>query len=128
LAQLIHLKSFTDARGSLNVIQDQLPFAVKRVYYMYGVPPNTQRGGHKHKKSRQALICLSGSCTIYNHDGESETQFVLDHPAKILIVEPSDWHIMYDFSENATLLVLASTKYDVHDYIDTPYPNSSLPT
>jgi dTDP-4-dehydrorhamnose 3,5-epimerase-like enzyme len=123
LAHILNIKTFGDSRGELNVLQDQIPFAIKRVYYMYGVPNDSVRGGHRHKKSTQALICLGGSCEIENNDGEKKETFILDHPSKILILEPKDWHIMQKFTENATLLVLASTKYDVNDYIDEPYNN-----
>ncbi len=123
MAHIIELRNFSDPRGVLNVIQDQIPFEVKRLYYMYDVPSDVQRGGHRHHHSTQALICLGGSCEIYNNDGTKEETFLLNSPNKMLIIEPKDWHTMQKFTPNATLLVLASTKYDVNDYIDTPYFN-----
>ena len=122
MAQLIRLKTHTDKRGQLTVVQDEIPFAIMRTYYIQGVPDTTiQRGGHRHKKSWQALICLSGSCEIYNNDGISENIFTLNSPDICLILEPKDWHTMQQFSKDAVLLVFASTKYDVDDYIDQPY-------
>ncbi len=122
MAQLIQLKTHTDKRGQLTVVQDEIPFDVLRTYYIQGVPDTTiQRGGHRHKKSWQALICLSGSCEIYNNDGISENIFTLNSPDICLILEPKDWHTMQQFSKDAVLLVFASTKYDVDDYIDQPY-------
>ena len=122
MAQLIRLKTHTDKRGQLTVVQDEIPFAIMRTYYIQGVPdPSIQRGGHRHKKSWQALICLSGSCEIYNNDGISENIFTLNSPDICLILEPKDWHTMQQFSKDAVLLVFASTKYDVDDYIDQPY-------
>lgn len=122
MAQLIQLKTHTDKRGQLTVVQDEIPFDVLRTYYIQGVPDTTiQRGGHRHKKSWQALICLSGSCEIYNNDGISENMFTLNSPDICLILEPKDWHTMQQFSKDAVLLVFASTKYDVDDYIDQPY-------
>lgn len=122
MAYLIQLKSHADSRGRLTVIQDEIPFEIKRSYYIQEVPStDIQRGGHRHHHSTQALICIAGSCEIYNHDGEKETQFILDNPSTCLILEPKDWHTMQKFSANAVLLVFASTKYDVNDYIDEPY-------
>lgn len=122
MAQLIQLKTHTDKRGQLTVVQDEIPFDVLRTYYIQGVPDTTiQRGGHRHKKSWQALICLSGSCEIYNNDGIAENIFTLNSPDICLILEPKDWHTMQQFSKDAVLLVFASTKYDVDDYIDQPY-------
>jgi tellurite resistance-related uncharacterized protein len=126
MAYIIELKNFSDARGTLNVAQEQIPFEVKRFYWIYGVPADVKRGGHRHKKSWQALICLGGQCEIYNNDGWSEQNYILDAPNKVLILEPQDWHIMHRFTEGASLLVLASTKYDKDDYVDTPYPNSTM--
>jgi dTDP-4-dehydrorhamnose 3,5-epimerase-like enzyme len=126
MAYIIELRNFSDPRGVLNVAQNQIPFDIKRVYWIHGVPPDVRRGGHRHHRSSQALICLGGSCSIFNNDGEKEETFVLDASNKVLIIQPQDWHIMHSFSENATLLVLASTPYDLTDYIDTPYPNTSF--
>jgi hypothetical protein len=127
MAYIIELKNYTDNRGTLNVIQEQLPFAVKRAYWIYGVPETEKRGGHRHHYSTQALFCLGGACTIFNHDGETQESFRLDSPQKVLIVEPKDWHIMHEFTANATLMVFSSTAYDVNDYIDEAYPNTILP-
>lgn len=126
MAYIIALRNFADKRGILNVLQDQLPFTVQRIYWIHKVPRTVKRGGHRHHRAIQALICLGGSCEIYNNDGEKEERFFLDDPSKVLIVEPKDWHIMHKFSKNATLLVLASTKYDLSDYIDEPYPNNTF--
>jgi dTDP-4-dehydrorhamnose 3,5-epimerase-like enzyme len=122
LAYIISLKTYTDARGELTVLQDEIPFAVQRTYFIQQVPnPAVQRGGHRHKISSQALICVAGSCEIYNHDGEKESTFLLNTPNQCLILEPNDWHTMQQFSADAVLLVFASTKYDINDYIDEPY-------
>jgi dTDP-4-dehydrorhamnose 3,5-epimerase-like enzyme len=123
VAYIIQLKSFEDKRGKLTVAQDEIPFTIQRSYFISHVPdPSIVRGGHRHKASSQALICVAGSCEIYNHDGEKEERFLLDHPGKCLILEPRDWHTMQAFTKDAVLLVYASTKYDVNDYIDEPYP------
>ena len=108
-----------DSRGKLVIIDRMLPFDVKRIFYIYNA--TAKRGGHRHKKTSQALICVSGHCEIYNHDGKREETFLLDFPNKCLILEPQDWHTMDKFSADAVLLVMASTHYDVNDYIDEAY-------
>lgn len=122
MAHLIAVKTHQDHRGQLTVLQDEIPFEIKRSYFIQGVPTtDIQRGGHRHHTSTQALICVAGSCEIYNNDGKQESTYILDSPSKCLILDPRDWHTMQKFSKDAVLLVFASTKYDVNDYIDEPY-------
>lgn len=122
MAKIIGLKSFNDPRGMLTVVQDEIPFLIRRTYFIQHVPSDKiVRGGHRHKTTSQALICLTGSCEIFNHDGKKKEVFQLDSPSKCLIIEPEDWHTMQKFSRDAVLLVFASTKYHLNDYIDTPY-------
>ena len=122
MAKLLRLKSHLDERGLLTVVQDELPFEVKRTYYIQQVPTREiVRGGHRHKTTSQGLVCIVGSCEIYSNDGNREETFLLDDPAKCLLIGPNDWHTMQKFSEDAVLLVFASSKYDVSDYIDEPY-------
>jgi dTDP-4-dehydrorhamnose 3,5-epimerase-like enzyme len=120
MAHIIDLKTFTDKRGSLTVIEKVIPFSIKRLFYIYGVD-QSKRGGHRHHKTIQAAVCLQGSCTIYNNDGVKEDVFVLDKPSKCLLIEPKDWHTMYDFTPDAILMVLASEYFDEKDYIYEPY-------
>ena len=123
MAHLLDLKTHHDARGNLTVINDiekELPFKVKRVFYIYGVDQSL-RGGHRHKTTYQAAICLNGSCVISNHNGAKEEAFLLDDPGKCLILEPKDWHVMSNFSENSVLLVFASESFDANDYIYDKY-------
>jgi hypothetical protein len=120
MAYLINLKTFTDSRGNLTVIENILPFQIKRIFYIYGVD-KSERGGHRHHKTIQAAICIKGRCKIYNNNSEIEEIFILDKPAKCLILECKDWHKMYDFSKNAILMVLASEKFDESDYIFDAY-------
>lgn len=120
MAQIIDLQTFTDKRGNLTVIEKVIPFDIKRLFYIYGVD-DSKRGGHRHHKTIQAAICIKGSCTIYNNNGSNETIYVLDKPHLCLILNPEDWHTMYDFSEDAILMVLASENFDANDYIFEPY-------
>ena len=120
MAYLIDLTTFTDKRGNLTVVEKVLPFEIKRLFYIYGVD-DSERGGHRHKKTYQAAICLKGSCTIKNQDGEKDEEFYLDKPSKCLILEPKDWHKMIQFTEDCILMVLASEFYDANDYIYEKY-------
>lgn len=120
MAYLIDLKTFTDVRGNLTVIEKVIPFEIKRVFYIYGVD-NSVRGGHRHHKTIQAAICIKGSCMIYKNDNAKEETFILDKPNKCLILEPNDWHTMQDFSEDAILMVFASEYYEASDYIYEKY-------
>lgn len=119
MAYLIDLPTFQDSRGNLTVIEKLLPFKIKRVYFIYNVL--SKRGGHRHKKTTQALICFGGSCEIYINNGVNEETIILSNPAKCLIVEPKDWHTMDKFSKGASLLVFASHYFDRNDYIDEEY-------
>jgi len=119
MAYIIELPSFNDKRGSLTVVEKILPFDIKRFYYIYDV--TSKRGGHRHKKTIQALISLGGSCEIYVNDGDKEETYLLDTPNKCLILDPKDWHTMDKFSKGSTLLVFSSEYYDKDDYIDEEY-------
>lgn len=116
MSNLIDLRTFSDKRGDLTVIERQIPFNVKRVFYVYNVD-NSKRGFHKHKKTRQFAICLSGSCDIVFKLKKEEITYKLDSPTKGLLIEPEDFHWMENFSNGAVLLVLASEFYDKNDYI-----------
>jgi len=120
MARILDLQTFTDSRGNLTVIERSIPFDIKRIFYIYGVDESI-RGGHRHHKTIQAAICIQGSCMIRNNDGITITEFLLDKPNKCLILEPRDWHEMYEFTPNAILMVLASEYFDKEDYIFEKY-------
>ena len=120
MAKLIDLKTYTDRRGNLTVVEKVIPFDIKRIFYIYGVDDSV-RGGHRHHKTVQAAICLQGRCVISNDTGEKCEEFMLDSPHKCLIINPEDWHTMHHFSKDAILMVLASEYFDPHDYIYEPY-------
>lgn len=120
MAHLLQLKTFSDARGNLTVIEKELPFTVKRLFYIYGVDDSV-RGKHRHHTTVQAAICIHGNCIISSDDGKTQQEFLLDHPEKCLIIQPEDWHTMHHFSKDAVLLVLASTYFNQADYIFEPY-------
>jgi dTDP-4-dehydrorhamnose 3,5-epimerase-like enzyme len=122
MENIINLKTFSDKRGNLTVIEKLLPFDIKRIFYIYGVD-DSERGGHRHHKTIQAAICISGSCTVYCNNGDLEKVHLLDSPNKCLLIQPNDWHTMYNFSKDAILLVLASENYAESDYIFEKYNN-----
>ncbi|MCH8902717.1 MAG: FdtA/QdtA family cupin domain-containing protein [Bacteroidetes bacterium] len=121
MAKLIELKTYSDNRGSLSVLETpEIPFEIKRIFYIYEVD-DSDRGGHRHHKTVQAAICIKGSCVVENDDNEKQENFILDDPKKCLILYPNDWHVLKKFSKDAILLVLASEFFDEADYIFEPY-------
>ena len=108
-----------DARGQLVVLEEskEIPFAVKRIYYIYETKKGVRRGFHAHKQLQQILICVSGSCKIHLDDGNETEEVLLDSPTRGLYISNNLWREMYDFSQDAVLLVLASELYDESDYI-----------
>ena len=116
MLNLIDLSTFSDKRGDLTVIEKQIPFQVKRVFYIYNVD-DSKRGFHKHKKTRQFAICINGSCNIIFQQKNKEIIFKLDSPTKGLYVRDLVWREMHKFSHDCVLLVLASQEYDELDYI-----------
>lgn len=120
MAHIIKLKTHSDNRGNLTVIEKEIPFNIKRIFYIYGVDESV-RGGHRHHKTIQAAICINGSCIVSNNNGKDKEDFLLDHPSKCLILNPEDWHTMHHFTSDAVLLVLASELFDAADYIYEEY-------
>ena len=108
-----------DVRGQLIAIvaMKDLPFEVKRVYYIYDTLANVRRGFHAHRNLQQILICVHGSCMIHLDDGTDTAEVLLNKPYEGLYIANDMWREMYDFSEGAVLLVLASEYYDEADYI-----------
>jgi dTDP-4-dehydrorhamnose 3,5-epimerase-like enzyme len=127
MAYIIDIPTFSDSRGNLTVLDEAIPFQIKRLFYIYGVD-NSARGGHRHHQTVQAAICIQGSCTIINDDGDDIEHIELDTPRKCLILETKDWHVMTNFSPDAILLVLASTAFDAADYIFDPYDHNQQPS
>jgi dTDP-4-dehydrorhamnose 3,5-epimerase-like enzyme len=120
MAQIISLKTFTDNRGNLTVIDNVLPFKIIRVFYIYGVD-NSERGGHRHHNTTQAAVCIQGECKIYCTNGKTEEIFHLNSADKCLLINPEDWHTMFEFSKDSILMVFASQSYSEKDYIYEKY-------
>lgn len=108
-----------DERGQLVALEEfkDIPFKIKRVYYMYDTQPNVTRGHHAHKNLKQILICIHGSCKIKLDNGKETKVVPLEKPYEGLYVDNNMWREMYDFSNDAVLMVLASELYNEDDYI-----------
>ena len=108
-----------DNRGQLVAIEENkdVPFSVRRVYYMYDTTFGVRRGYHAHKQLEQILICVHGSCKILLDNGLEKEEVILDNPSVGLYVGNNMWREMFDFSPDAVLMVLASELYDESDYI-----------
>lgn len=108
-----------DERGQLVALEEfkDIPFRIKRVYYMYDTVPEVIRGHHAHRRLEQILICIHGSCKIKLDNGKETKVVLLEKPYEGLYVANNMWREMYDFSSDAVLMVLASELYDESDYI-----------
>jgi dTDP-4-dehydrorhamnose 3,5-epimerase-like enzyme len=119
LLKLVELNLHKDTRGNLVVAEQNknVPFNINRVFFIYNVEEGERRGAHAHKQTRQMIVCVNGSVKILVDNGSERETFLLDSPSTGLLIEPSDWHEMYDFSLNTMLVVLASMTYDPNDYL-----------
>jgi len=117
--KLITIDQIGDRRGHISVVENnkEVPFEVKRIYYLYDVPSGEERGGHAHKDLKQLIIAVSGSFDVIVGDGETEKTFSLNRPNKGLYFTSGLWRKINNFSSGAICLVLASHKYDEKDYI-----------
>ncbi|WP_426785357.1 sugar 3,4-ketoisomerase [Rahnella variigena] len=115
----ISLPKFGDDRGALVVLEvgKEIPFEIKRVYYMFDTQLGIRRGFHAHKELIQVAIPVKGSCKFLMDDGYEKVEILLDNPNIGLVIEPMIWHEMYDYSDDCVLMVLASDHYDEIDYI-----------
>lgn len=116
--ELIKLPKIKDPRGNLAIIEgNTIPFAIKRVYYLYDVPSGAERGGHAHKALRQFLVATSGSFDVVLHDGTSTRTITLNRPDEGLLINPMIWREIVNFSSGSVCLVVASAPYEEDDYI-----------
>jgi len=108
-----------DERGQLVSLEEfiDIPFKIKRVYYMYDTKEKIRRGFHAHKSLEQIMICIHGSCKILLDNGTEKKVVYLEKPYEGLYVSNNIWREMYDFSKDAVLMVLASDIYREEDYI-----------
>ena len=116
--RFIELSQIKDSRGDLTFIEGgkHLPFNIARVYYLYNVPVDAERGGHAHKELEQVVFALSGSFRMKIDDGKTKSEHWLRDPRKGLYIKNMIWREMDSFSQGAVCMVLASHRYDEADY------------
>lgn len=117
-ARLLELPRVTDPGASLTFIEAarHIPFDIQRVYYLYGIAPGQQRGGHAHKLHQELIIAIAGSFEIVLDDSRKQRRYTLDRPDRGVLFPTMVWHELENFSPNAICLVLASLRYDDEDY------------
>ncbi len=116
--EIINIPKVEDYRGNIAIVEkDTIPFAVKRVYYLYDVPSTAHRGGHAHKDQLELLIPLSGSFDVVLNDGKLIEKVTLNKPDKGLLIKTNIWRELENFSSGAVCLVLASDVFLEDDYI-----------
>lgn len=116
---LIKFKDIANKYGHLTPIEGlyDVPYEIKRIFYIYGVPQGNVRGHHAHRKIYQTLICVHGSLKVRVKTPDSEEIYTLDRPDIGLMIGPMIWGEQFDYSEDAVLLVLTSDYFDEADYI-----------
>jgi len=118
--KILELSLFSDEKYGSLVVAEALrgiPFEIRRVYYIFGVPEKEERGFHSHNKLEQVLICVNGHVTVAVSTIDDEEEVLLDSPTKGLYIGPMVWRVMKNFSTDCVLLVLASDYFDESDYI-----------
>ena len=115
MAKIVSLPTHIDPSGKINVIEKILPFKVKRIYFIYNI--SSDRGGHAHKKNKQAVLAINGHCKILIRRKKFKKVFNLKNKNELLILNPEDWHLIKNCSKDLILLVLASQNYDPKDYL-----------
>lgn len=116
---VLPLQKIHNRAGNITIVEGQknVPFDVKRIYYLYDIPGGEDRGGHAHKELYQLIIAASGAFNVLLDDGENKKIVMLNRPDYGLMVVPGIWRELFEFSSGAICLVLASQKYDPDDYL-----------
>ncbi|MBF6640096.1 WxcM-like domain-containing protein [Flavobacterium sp. J49] len=116
--QILNIPKIHDTRGNLSVIEGNvIPFAMKRVYYLYDVPSGAERGGHSHKLQQEFLVALSGSFDVVLTDGQTKRTVTLNKPNEGLLIPNGIWRELENFSSGSVCLVIASDVFEEADYI-----------
>jgi hypothetical protein len=117
--ELIDLPKIHNRAGNITPVhgKDDVPFEIKRIYYLYDMPGGESRGGHAHKNLQQLIVAASGSFEVVLNDGKESRRFVLNHPYYGLLIVPGIWRELVNFSSGSICLVLASEKYVEEDYL-----------
>ena len=116
--RIITLDKHHHANGNLTVVEDynEIPFKIRRTYYLYDIPGGESRGGHAHKQLYQLVVAISGSFEVTVDDGQRQKTFTLNQPYNGLLIVPGIWRTLQNFSSGSVCAVLASELYDEADY------------
>lgn len=116
---ILLLKKIHNRAGNITIIEGKknIPFDIKRVYYLYDIPSGEIRGGHAHKELYQLMVATSGSFNVLLDDGENKKIVTLNRPDRGLMIVPGIWRELMEFSSGAICMVLASHKYSEEDYV-----------
>jgi hypothetical protein len=117
--RLLDIPKFVDLRGNLSFIEEdaQLPFKIRRVYWIYDVPGGEHRGGHAFRNTQELIVALSGSFDVVLNDGITEYRFSLNRSYYGVLVPKMMWRLLDNFSTNSLALIISSTEYSDADYI-----------
>ncbi len=119
IGKIIDLPRIADPRGNLTVAEQsqEVPFEIRRVYWVYDVPAGECRGGHAHRECKEFIIAVSGSFDVCLDNGKEKKVYHLNHPYQGLLVPTGIWRTLDDFSSGSVCLVLASEEFSEEDYI-----------
>lgn len=119
IGKIIELPKIIDPRGNLTVAEENknVPFEIKRAYWVYDVPGGECRGGHAHKQCLEFIVAVSGSFHVTLDNGKEKKTYLLNHPWQGLLVDTGIWRTLDDFSSGAVCMVLASELFEEEDYI-----------
>ena len=117
--ELVKLPKITDLRGNLSFVEEdsQLPFRIRRVYWIYDVPGGEKRGGHAFRETQEMIVALSGSFDVVLHDGTQEYRYSLNRSYYGVLIPKMMWRMLENFSTNSLAVILASTDYSPSEYI-----------
>lgn len=117
--QIIDIQKITDPRGNLSVVESGvgIPFDIKRIFYLYDVPADSERGGHAHHRAIQLMIAVAGSFDVVLDNGREQRLYTLNRPYKGLLIPPGFWRTMENFSSGSVCLVVTNVLYSEDDYI-----------
>lgn len=113
---LIEVPTFTDERGAISVMDKELPFQVKRVFWLHHIQEGKDRGAHALLEGMEIIVAIHGSFVVDLDDGTEETSFLLDDPSKGLIIRPGVWFRTHSYKENGVSLILANEEYNRSQY------------
>jgi hypothetical protein len=119
MPDLIYLPKITDPRGNLSFIEEEsnIPFKIKRIYWIYDVPGGFSRGGHAFRSTREFVVAISGSFDVVINDGNTERRIFLNRSYFGVYIPEISWRTLENFSTNSLALIVASTYYSESDYI-----------